>query len=78
MKLMYLKFLDHGSQSDESWKSFEDMIPEIPSIEVVGFLIKEDDNAYFLTQAHGDNEGRNIFVVIKSTVIKKKIFQVPK
>lgn len=76
MKLVYLKFLDHSSEANESWEPIESIQSEAPTIEVCGFIAKETDDAYTLVQAHGDGEFRNVFHVLKSTVIKKKVFRI--
>lgn len=76
MKLVYLKFLDHSSEANESWEPISSIDSSAPTIEVSGFIAKETDDTYTLVQAHGDGEFRNVFHVLKSTVIKKKVFRI--
>jgi hypothetical protein len=75
MKMIYLKFKDHSSEANESWESIESIEPTAPEIEVIGFVAKETDDTYTLVQAHGDGEFRNVFHVLKSTIVKKRIFK---
>lgn len=78
MKLMYIKFLDHCAGCDAEWKETDELDPKMPEIEVVGFLAKEDENSYTLVQANEGTSYSNFFSIIKSTVIKKKFFKIPK
>lgn len=78
MKLLYLKVLDHCTDPDPNWKELDSMNINKTEIEVVGFLAKEDDDYYFMVQAHGEEQYSNCFRVLKSTVVKRKEFKVPK
>lgn len=81
MKLLYLRWQDHATKKDLGWTSIES-IDDVPhsTIEAVGFLIRETDEAFYLAQGVGIDDGekddfRNLFIVLKKDVIKKKTIQ---
>lgn len=77
MKLAYFKCYDHSSAKDMGWCGIDQLCDESVIIEVSGFIEKEDESAYYLVMARGDDEFSGAFTVIKSTIIKKKFFKVP-
>jgi hypothetical protein len=74
MKVIYLKFYDHSASPTSDWIKLSELDSTKVIMEIVGFIAKEDDEAYHLVMCHGDEEFTHAFTVIKKAVIKKKSF----
>lgn len=71
-KILHIKFYDHMSLTNE-WHDPELLLNVRPVIcEAVGFLLKEDEIAFYISTMNGGDEIGSCHVIIKSTVVSVK------
>ena len=71
-KILHLKFYDHMSLTNE-WHDLDLILKtKILECEVIGFLIREDNLAYYLATMLGGEEMGSCHVILKSTITSIK------
>lgn len=81
MKIVEIKWLDHASYYENTWRSHEELLDlDPPLVSTVGFLIEERENAYIVAGTMGklDNplEDRNFggeMCILKGTVEEMRV-----
>jgi hypothetical protein len=80
MQVLYVKWVDSGRHAFE-WTEPKDIEVAVPSVETVGFLFKETEDALILVQSKGiGNEPDEVLfsiIIPKVSILEKETIYTP-